>query len=107
MPQIDGLSARAMSEIAELEHSRNYLFPGDVAAAVRLWREYVHRPVRALWHEDEWGMAHAYCCADPLEGRALLDRVMGALPRASARELRAVVERFDAVYERAGMDRPG
>ncbi|WTW92161.1 hypothetical protein OG216_01710 [Streptomycetaceae bacterium NBC_01309] len=96
-PVIDGLSARAMSEIVRLERTRNYLEPGDVSAAVRLWKNYVHRSERELWHDYEWGNAHWYCCGNPLEARALLDTVTSALSPGSARELRKVIGKFDAV----------
>lgn len=97
-PVIDGLSSRALSEISGLERTRNYLCPGDVARAVRLWREYVHRPQRELWRDYEAGNVHWDCCDSPLEARALLDTVMRALPPRSARELRRVIGRFDAVW---------
>ncbi|MEU6092817.1 hypothetical protein ABZ865_39915 [Streptomyces sp. NPDC047085] len=92
------MSSRALSEILRLEHSRNYLHPGDVCAAVRLWKDYVHRPERDLWHDDEWGNVHGHCCGDPLEARALLDVVIRAISPRSARELRKVIGRFDAVW---------
>lgn len=97
---IDGLSSRALSEIRRLEHSRNYLRPGDVDAALCLWQDYVHRPERELWHDYEWGNVHWYCCGNPLEARALLDMVMRALSPRSARELRKVIGRYDAVWSR-------
>ncbi|MFD3933386.1 hypothetical protein [Streptomyces sp. NPDC058614] len=96
-PVIDGLSSRALSEIVHLERTRNYLQPGDVSAALRLWKEYVHRPERQLWHDYEWGNVDWYCCGSPLEARALLDTVMRAISPRSARELRQIVSRFDAV----------
>ncbi|MET7689126.1 hypothetical protein ABZT06_14330 [Streptomyces sp. NPDC005483] len=96
-PVIDGLSARALSEILHLERTRNYLLTGDVSAAVRLWKEYVHRPERQLWNTYEWGDMHWDCCGDPFEARALLDATMQALSRRSARELRQIVGRSDAV----------
>ncbi|MFD3616479.1 hypothetical protein ACFWWT_14840 [Streptomyces sp. NPDC058676] len=91
------MSSRALSEIFRLERTRNHLQPGDVSAAVRLWKDYVHRPEGRLWHDYEWGNVH-YCCAGPLEARALLDTVMQAVSPRSARELRRVVSRFDAVW---------
>ncbi|MFC9427462.1 hypothetical protein [Streptomyces sp. NPDC056987] len=97
-PTIDGLSSRALSEIFRLEHTRNYLRPGDVGAALRLWKDYVRRPERELWDDYAWGNVHWYCCGDPLEARALLDTVMQALPPRSARELRRIVGRYDAVW---------
>ncbi|MPY34119.1 hypothetical protein FNH09_23575 [Streptomyces adustus] len=95
---MDGLSRRALSEIACLERARNYVNPGDVGTAVRLWREYVHLPERRLWHDFEWDDTHWDCCGNPLEARALLDVVLQALSARSARELRAVVGRYDAVW---------
>ncbi|MFF7129788.1 hypothetical protein [Streptomyces sp. NPDC008240] len=98
-PDIDGLSSRALAEILRLERSRNYLQPGDVSAAVRLWKDYVHRPQRQLWREYEWGSVHWYCCGDPFEARALLDTVLQAMSPGNARELRRIVSRFDAAWD--------
>ena len=97
-PVIDGLSLRALSEILRLERTRNYLRPGDVSTAVGLWKDYVHRPERDLWHDYEWGDVHWFCCGDPLEARALLDTVIQAISPRSARELRKIVSRSDAVW---------
>ncbi len=97
-PAIAGLSSSALSEIVRLERTRNYLRLGDVSAAVRLWKDYVHHSERRLWHDYEWGNVHWYCCGDPLEARALLDSVMQAMAPRSARELRQIVSRFDAVW---------
>ncbi|MDH6580815.1 hypothetical protein P3T29_006509 [Kitasatospora sp. MAP5-34] len=55
---IDRLSPGALSEIVRLERMRNYLQPGDTSAALRLWKDYVHRPERELWHDDEFGNVH-------------------------------------------------
>ncbi|NBE50679.1 hypothetical protein [Streptomyces boluensis] len=99
-PVIDGLSARAMSEIVHLERTRNYLQSGDVRRALRLWKEYVRRPERELWHDDEFGNVYWYCCGDPFEARALLDTVTQAMSPRSAAELRRVVGRSDAVWNR-------
>ena len=97
-PVIDGLSLRALSEITRLERTRNYLQPGDVGAAVGLWKDYVHRPERDLWHDYESDDVYWFCCGDPLEARALLDTVIQAISPRSARELRKVVSRSDAVW---------
>lgn len=99
-PVIDGLSSRALSEISCLERTRNYLQPGDVSTAVGLWKNYVHQPERDLWHDYEWGNVHWDCCGNPLEARALLDTVMQAISPRSARELRRVVSRADAAWNR-------
>ncbi|WP_405789416.1 hypothetical protein [Streptomyces sp. NBC_01367] len=94
-PAIDRLSPRALSEIVRLERTRNYLRPGDIGTALRLWKDYVHRPERELWHDDEFGSVHGYCCGDPFEARALLDGVIRAMSHRGARELRKVVEGLD------------
>ncbi|WP_253916919.1 hypothetical protein [Streptomyces sp. MNP-20] len=91
------MSSRALSEIYRLERTRNYLRPGDVSAAVRLWKDYVRRPERKLWHDDEWGNTHWYCCGNPLDARALLDTVARAMPPRTARELRQIISRFDDI----------
>lgn len=96
---IDGLSSHALSEIIRLEHTRNYLRPGDVSAAVSLWKNYVHQPARDLWHDYEWGNVHWYCCGNPFEARALLDTVMQAVSPRSARELQKIVSRSDVVWK--------
>jgi len=89
-----------MAEILRLEHTRNYLQPGDISAAVQLWKDYVRRPERELWHDYEWGNVHWYCCGNPLEARALLDDVTPALSARSARELRQIISKLDAVWNR-------
>ncbi|WP_256227087.1 hypothetical protein [Streptomyces sp. PAN_FS17] len=94
------MSSRALSEICRLERTRNYLQPGDVSKAVRMWKDYVQRPERQLWQDYEWGNVHWYCCGNPLEARALLDAVMQAISPRNARELRKVVGRMDAVWNR-------
>ncbi|MFC8661789.1 hypothetical protein [Streptomyces sp. NPDC057199] len=66
---------------------------------MRLWKDYVHRPERDLWRDYEWGNVHWYCCGNPLEARALLDTVMRAVSPRSARELRGIISRFDAVWD--------
>ncbi|MEV7583213.1 hypothetical protein [Streptomyces erythrochromogenes] len=71
-----------------------------MSAAVRLWQDYVHRPRRLLWQDYEGDDVHRYCCGDPFAARALLDTVMRALSPRSARRLRVVVGRLDAVRER-------
>ncbi|MFF8864906.1 MULTISPECIES: hypothetical protein [unclassified Streptomyces] len=96
---IDGLSRGALGEIDRLERARTHWGPGEVATAVRLWKDYVQTPERLLWQDHEWGSTHGDCCGgDPREARALLDTVMRALPARSARELRAVVARSDRVW---------
>ncbi|MGY5014463.1 hypothetical protein ACWCY6_41450 [Streptomyces sp. 900105755] len=65
---------------------------------MRLWKDYVRRPERELWHDYEWGNVHWYCCGNPLEARALLDTVTQAMSSRTARELRQIVGRLDDVW---------
>ncbi|WP_406109984.1 hypothetical protein [Kitasatospora purpeofusca] len=95
---VDGVSSRALFEVGRLERTRNYLQPGDVTAAVRLWRDHVHHSERQLRHDYEWGNVHWYCCGSPSEARALLDTVLNAMPPRAARELRKIIDKLDAVH---------
>ncbi|OKH94319.1 hypothetical protein AB852_16010 [Streptomyces uncialis] len=92
---IDRLSQRTVSEIVRLERTRNYLQPGDVGAALRLWKDYVHRTERELWRDDELGHVDWYCCGNPFRARILLDGAMQAMSQRGARELRKIVEMLD------------
>ncbi|KIF67418.1 hypothetical protein HY68_00305 [Streptomyces sp. AcH 505] len=96
---IDRLSSSAVSEIARIERTRNYLLPGDTASALSRWKAYGRRTRRQVRHDDEFGDTDWYCCGDPLEGRTLLDRVMASMSRQGARELRSVVSALDARFE--------
>ncbi|MEU9167267.1 hypothetical protein AB0D34_05660 [Streptomyces sp. NPDC048420] len=84
-----------MSEISQLERTRNHLRPGEVSTAVRRWKDHVRRPERDQWRDYEGGDDHWDCCGDPFEARVLLDTATRALSRRSARELRQVVSRVD------------
>ncbi|MEV4443778.1 hypothetical protein AB0K09_33320, partial [Streptomyces sp. NPDC049577] len=97
---IDGLSARTLAEITRLERTRNYLCPGDVSRAMRLWKDHVRLPLRDLAHHYERGCLYGDCCGDPLEARVLLDHITQALSRRGARELSAELHRFDELWHR-------
>ncbi|MFE4870892.1 hypothetical protein [Streptomyces sp. NPDC056682] len=97
------LPPRVRSEIDRLERTRNYLCPGDVSKAVRLWKEFVHRPERelwrdydALWHHDDSLHLTWDCCGNPLEARLLLDTVMRAMSPRGARELQKTINNLDS-----------
>ncbi|NEC15409.1 hypothetical protein G3I34_24690 [Streptomyces sp. SID8014] len=98
-PVIDGLSGGTSAEVARLERSRNYLWPGAVAEAVRAWAGHVRLPRGRTWPHA--GCAPCYCCPDPWESRESLDRVARALSRRGARELRRVVARHDQLWDPA------
>ncbi|MFD5640068.1 hypothetical protein ACFWJM_38810 [Streptomyces sp. NPDC127077] len=38
------MPSSALSAVVRFERTRNYLQPGDISAAVRLWKDYVHHP---------------------------------------------------------------
>lgn len=91
---VDGLTARAVSQIQALESSR--LGPGSVARALAQWKQTVHRrDVPALL--DDIG-SHACPCCDPTEAREVLDQALTRLEPRARRELRAVVERLDDLF---------
>ncbi|MFE6039059.1 hypothetical protein [Streptomyces sp. NPDC056452] len=89
---VDGLDARAQADVIALERSR--LQPGAVARGLRSWRAQLSRPARtlALTGDDMYP-----CCEDHC-GRAVLETALHALPRRSARRLRALVEPLDAEF---------
>ncbi|MER6670052.1 hypothetical protein ABT256_36220 [Amycolatopsis japonica] len=77
--------------ISRLERSRNYLGPGAVRTALRLWREFVADPYRRLRVDSE-GCGVWECCGDPWQAREMLEGVLRALPRRSAAELRRHID---------------
>jgi hypothetical protein len=89
---IDGVSARGLGRIAQLE--RADLGPGGAAAALKAWRAF------ARASDDERADAvfygHAGCCPDPLADRGVLERVLRVLPPKDARTLRRRIEALDA-----------
>ncbi|MFE2323139.1 hypothetical protein ACFXD5_04265 [Streptomyces sp. NPDC059385] len=86
-----------MGEMVRLEYTRNDLNTADVALALDRWQKFVRCPESADWDLCTWGSVHWYCCGNPLEGRRLLDAVMRALSRRSARELRALIAKSDSL----------
>ncbi|WP_226961940.1 MULTISPECIES: hypothetical protein [Streptomyces] len=94
-----GLSRAALAEILHIERTRNYLWAGGTAEALRRWRTFVREPGHRLWDERTNGGCLIWaCCGDPFEAREFLESVMRALSRRSARELRALVEPLDDLY---------
>ncbi|MFD4691086.1 hypothetical protein [Streptomyces sp. NPDC058463] len=89
---VDGLDARAQADVIALERSR--LAPGAVARGLRSWRAQVSRPARTVALTDD----DTYPCCEDHCGRAVLETALHALPRRSARRLRALVEPLDAAF---------
>ncbi|RZD65885.1 hypothetical protein C0Q58_06990 [Streptomyces albidoflavus] len=98
-PVIDGLPAGTLAELARLERTRNYLWPGAVSEALRTWAAHVRLPRGRTWPHQQDGPC--YCCPDPWESRELLDRVARALSRRAARELRRVLAGHDQLWDPA------
>ncbi|MFB6615563.1 hypothetical protein ACIGFK_37230 [Streptomyces sp. NPDC085524] len=90
-----------MGEVFRLELTRNHLNAGDVMLALHRWQQFVRSPDLRMWDECDRGSVHWYCCGNPLEGRRLLDAVVQALSPRSARELRAVIDKSDALAVRS------
>lgn len=96
---IVGLSAPALAEVARVERSRNYLWPGVTAESMRIWRRFVQNPYRNLWIEYEDGGCGVWvCCGSPFEAREFLDAVIHGMSRRRAPELRFLVDRLDNSY---------
>lgn len=96
---IAGLSAPARAEVARVERSRNYLWPGVTAESVRIWRGFVQDPYRNLWSEYENGGGGVWeSCGSPFEAREFLDALIHGMSRRRARELRLLVDQLDNSY---------
>ncbi|MEU6963783.1 hypothetical protein [Streptomyces chrestomyceticus] len=90
---VDGLDAAAQLDVRALERSR--LTPGAVAKALASWRQQVRLPRRYVADTAYVGCP---CCCDSGHGRTELELVLHALPRRSARQLRALVEPLDRTF---------
>jgi hypothetical protein len=88
---IDGVSARGLSRIAQLE--RTDLGPGAAAAALKAWQELA----RASNEEraDKLYYGDLGCCPDPRNDRDILQRVLRVLPPKDAETLRLRIEALD------------
>ncbi|WP_045311931.1 hypothetical protein [Lentzea aerocolonigenes] len=92
-----GLSGRLIADIDRIERTRNYLWPGSVTLALESWVRYADSPARRLWLYDS-PVDECECCPHPVQQRRLLDHVVSALPRKSARELRKRLQALDDLY---------
>lgn len=95
---IRGLSGRALYDVGRLERTRGYLWPGRTERALRMWQHFVSLPERRLWVDNEGGCGVWECCGEPREARDVLEGVMLALPKRSARELRELIRESDDRY---------
>ncbi|MFE6617015.1 hypothetical protein [Amycolatopsis sp. NPDC057786] len=87
----EGFSPALAAELARLERSRNYLGPGAIRTALRLWREFVANPYRRLRVDSE-GCGVWECCGDPRQAREMLEGVLLALPARLAKEFRRHID---------------
>ncbi|MFF4843933.1 hypothetical protein [Streptomyces collinus] len=109
-PPINGLSGACTAHIRRLEHLRFH--PGETDRAFWHWAALAHGPLRAIadpFTSTRCGIPECGC--DPGYFRDHLEEVLHALPRKSARELRALVWALDSkILERAEVvsaDSPG
>lgn len=97
--QVTGLSQRTCAALQRLERRR--LGPGTVAQAIATYQRFVRRPGRTLYLPF-----HECPCCDPVYARDILQQALSALPQASARDLRLLVARLDAEFERKTLPNP-
>lgn len=98
---VDGLNARAVSEIHAMEVAR--MWPGAVAQALAKWKRTVHQDMGRLFAD-----AHDLVCpcCDPFEPRSDLETAMRVLSPQASRALRAKVEPLDELYRRKTIEDP-
>lgn len=97
--QITGVGQRTCAAVKRLESAR--LGPGAVAEAIATYERFLRRPGRLLylpWHECP--------CCDPVYARDVLQAMLGALPSTVGRDLRSLVARLDAEFERRTLPDP-
>ncbi|MFK8850531.1 hypothetical protein [Streptomyces sp. Ac-502] len=90
---VDGLDAAAQLDVRRFEQTR--LAPGVLAKALKSWRQQVRLPGRYPTDTTPFGCP---CCCDGGHGRTELELALHALPRRSARQLRALVEPLDHIF---------
>ncbi|WP_327696065.1 hypothetical protein [Streptomyces sp. NBC_00459] len=98
---IDRLSGSCAADIRRLELSRHW--PESTAEAFSQWRSLAYGPLRRFtepFPAEACGIPGCWCC--PGYFRDHLEDVIHALPRKSARELRALVRSLDrTILDRA------
>lgn len=90
---VDGLDVAAQLDVRTFERAR--LAPGAIARALRSWRQQVRLSRRYVTDTTPYGCP---CCCDGGHGRTELKLALHALPRRSARQLRALVEPLDDTF---------
>ncbi|HWS32564.1 MAG TPA: hypothetical protein VN408_07450 [Actinoplanes sp.] len=87
---VDGVSARGLSRIAELERT---LRPGAAAAALKAWQAFAY--ASEADRADMIFDGQVGCCPDPWDDRRVLQRVLGVLPSKDAQSLRQRIDVLD------------
>jgi hypothetical protein len=98
---VDGLTARAVSEIQALE--RSGMSPGAVGRALAEWKRAVHQNVARLLEE---AAQHGCPCCDPAEARDLLEQTLATLSPRTRQALLAKVEPLDEMFRRRTVHDP-
>ncbi|MFM9691884.1 hypothetical protein [Streptomyces europaeiscabiei] len=92
-PSIDRLSGSCTADLRRLERAR--CWPEDTAEAFWHWKALAHGPLRRIAAPATAQRCGIPGCCDPGYFRDHLEAVLHALPRKSARELRALVRALD------------
>ncbi|MEU0947844.1 hypothetical protein ABZ379_34845 [Streptomyces canus] len=82
-----------MADLRRLERSR--FFPAETAEAFRRWKALAHGPLRLIADPTTAQRCGLPGCCDAGYFRDHLEAVLHALPKKSARELRALVTTLD------------
>lgn len=97
--QVSGVGRRTCAAVKRLEGSR--LGPGAVAEAIATYESFLRRPGRYLSSPG-----YECPCCDPVYARDVLQVALGALPKSTGRDLRLIVARLDAEFERKTLPDP-
>ncbi|MEV6482613.1 hypothetical protein [Streptomyces sp. NPDC051576] len=92
-PCIDRLSASCAADLRRLEHAR--FLNGATAEAFWHWKALADGPLRLIVDSVRANRCGDPGCCDPGYFRDHLEAVLHALPKKSARELRALVSALD------------
>ncbi|GAB7106705.1 hypothetical protein JCM4814A_50190 [Streptomyces phaeofaciens JCM 4814] len=92
-PSIDRLSGSCTADLRRLERSR--FLPEETEEAFWHWKSLAHGPLRLIADPVTAQRCGIPGCCDISSFRDHLEAVLHALPKKSARELRALVEALD------------
>ena len=91
--KIGRISGAAQSQVILLERTR--FRPGSVATSLARWTDLARTPRGRRLELYSAGCGEPGCCPPPGDDRDLLEYAVRAMPRKSARELRAILDALD------------